>query len=410
MAIQKSLLEYLTAKNPDIDNREPADKKNTSRNSYFVPKQLIEWTEFSFQTLQAVYEGQLIEKAREKDTPLPDYPFCVPDVDCVVDCEPATVHIMTKWNHGIVTPALDAVRDTFHPCMWIPRPMKKDIKKGNGTKGKKSNSNAVSRRLKGADGGAMSSWPSHEATTGEMLPKDYKTYTKWDSRNAINQKMLHKDGTWRRGMSKKNNAMPIRQVYTYCVNFGCRYGCILSTGEAFIFRIRPRAPTNNLSPEGSSSDQIIRQQLIKDGLLEYVSIPWDNNNGGNPEDYKSLTVNLGLWFIHVLAGNHYRVGWEYPPLENEALLTKPPAATAEPVTPASEPRIQPRQSSKKRSRFFNNVSTPTKRRRSERLKDSPGYSVSFSTELPFQIESDHDSSNESTTDDTEQSSASDTEC
>lgn len=242
MATQRSILEYLTERNPDIDNRQPANKRNTTRADYFIPKQLIEWTEFRFETLQMVYGGQLMKSAREKGVTLPDYPFLVPDVDCVVNCEPATVHILTKWNHGIVTAALNAVRDTFHPCMWIPRSGKKDIMKEIGLeKKKKSKSDSAKSKLTRADSGAMSSWPPYQEKAGEMLPKDYKTYTKWNSKDVINAKVLHEDGTWRTGMTKKSFAMPIRQVYTYCVNFGCRYGCILSTGEAFIFRIRPRA-------------------------------------------------------------------------------------------------------------------------------------------------------------------------
>ncbi|KAF3017169.1 hypothetical protein E8E14_011761 [Neopestalotiopsis sp. 37M] len=262
MATQRSILEYLTERNPDIDNRQPANKRNTTRADYFIPKQLIEWTEFRFETLQMVYGGQLMKSAREKGVTLPDYPFLVPDVDCVVNCEPATVHILTKWNHGIVTAALNAVRDTFHPC---------------------------------------------------RLAQD------------------------------------------------------------------------------STSDKALKAQLLDDGLIEYVSIPWGNNSGGNPEEYNNMTVNLGLWFIHVLAGNHHRVQWDYPALEKETLLTEPHVATLEPVTPTKKYSTESPPRRKKRLRVFDRCSSPAKRRR-----------TSFSP-------SDHDSSSESSTGSTEQSSASDTE-
>jgi hypothetical protein len=54
--------------------------------------------------------------------------------------------------------------------------------------------------------------------------------------------------------------------------------------------------------------------------MEYVSIPWERHRNGDAENYKHLTVNLALWFIHILAGNHHEVDWEYPPLEKEELI------------------------------------------------------------------------------------------
>lgn len=53
--------------------------------------------------------------------------------------------------------------------------------------------------------------------------------------------------------------------------------------------------------------------------MEYTSIPWDNYRKGDVQSHNSWTVNLALWFVHVLAGNNYEVGWGYGRLADENL-------------------------------------------------------------------------------------------
>ena len=112
--------------------------------------------------------------------------------------------------------------------------------------------------------------------------------------------------------------MPIRQVYTYCTEHGCRYGCILTTEEAFVFRIRPREEVDN----------DVKRGLIDDGLLEYKSIPWKRGTPASAIQEEPLTVNLALVIIHVLAGNAHAVDWKYGELQKE----KPNPTPCEPLT------------------------------------------------------------------------------
>lgn len=56
------------------------------------------------------------------------------------------------------------------------------------------------------------------------------------------------------------------------------------------------------------------------GLMEYVSIPWENHSSGDLDNYRELTVNLALWFVHVLAGNSHQVDWKYCLLQNERVI------------------------------------------------------------------------------------------
>ena len=71
---------------------------------------------------------------------------------------------------------------------------------------------------------------------------------------------------------------------------------------------------------GSEDPKLLRRRLIYNGLMEYVSIPWENHWEGFTDGHKTWTVNLALWFVHILAGNHYEVRWEYGRLEDENLV------------------------------------------------------------------------------------------
>lgn len=71
--------------------------------------------------------------------------------------------------------------------------------------------------------------------------------------------------------------------------------------------------------------------LKRNGVMEYVSIPWDNTKTGKSNYSQGLTINLSLWFIHILAGNEHEVAWEYGELRNETLVRQPCILSAEPT-------------------------------------------------------------------------------
>jgi len=232
-----SIFEFLTAKNPKIDYPAPTSTKLTARSNYLWPKQLKAWTEFTFSTLKSVYGGRLITEARRTSGLTLDYPRISAESDCVVNDEPTTICVLTKWNHTIVNAALeeDTVRRLFHPCIWR-------AKMGQDDSAYKADKNST--RLK-ADAGAVSlckvcRGSQDMSSAPERLPKDYKTASKWNSSPLFGGQLTDEAGEWRWGEVHKQEAMPIRQAYTYCVQRGCRYGCILTTNEAFIFRIKPR--------------------------------------------------------------------------------------------------------------------------------------------------------------------------
>jgi hypothetical protein len=219
----KSTLEFLTAENCSILAQEPKSNSNSRHPNWHSPKQINAWKEFNFETLQGPYDGKLIEELQYEGRKLPEYPTSSPE-SRIDRNEPHTSLILHKWSHTILDVSLREVRDTLHPSLWVPeigktnwtRPMKKNWKPDAG---------AIAACLK--DG-------------RERFPKDYKVAKKWKSRVLHQKPLIDSAGLWCQGVKRSNEAMPIRQAFTYCVTMGCRYGCILSTEEAFIFRIKPR--------------------------------------------------------------------------------------------------------------------------------------------------------------------------
>jgi hypothetical protein len=118
--------------------------------------------------------------------------------------------------------------------------------------------------------------------------------------------------------------------------------------------------------------------------MEYVSVPWSNHSNGEPEGCKTLTVNLALWFVHILAGNHHEVDWDYPALQAEILVT-------EPCVPVSAPEMSSHGLDRQESNATQETppqefgSFSRKRRRSFDVKDVIHHSFSGSQPLATQV-------------------------
>ncbi|KAJ4156018.1 hypothetical protein LMH87_001232 [Akanthomyces muscarius] len=142
------------------------------------------------------------------------------------------------------------------------------------------------------------------------------------------------------GFACCNCAFPFRQAYTYCVEFNCRYGCILTTEEAFVFRIRPVDPTDKTNT--------LKNTLRKCGLMEYASIPWSQdggtivNKGKHKKNEQPLTFNLAVWFLHVLAAYESEPNWTYNVLKSENLQQHECLHPRVPATPESEKKQRQR--------------------------------------------------------------------
>lgn len=268
MSTATTVLECLTWPNPEV-LYDPDGGSNTKNAGYHTPKKIIPWTEFNMDTIASIAGGNLLRTIQTT----PSLLSAPPELD-FLDCfeETNTTFIMTKWNHEIVQKSLNAVKDQIPTCTWNPS-IKARAKRGSSILATASTSYASTpatdstipahaaavqatlsylnksasqkkKRLRlYPDAGATAACQTHgdscAASWIERLPKDYKTSTKWRSWEALRNLLKDKNGNLREKEIAKDPAYPFRQAYTYCVEFNCRYGCILTTEEAFVFRIRP---------------------------------------------------------------------------------------------------------------------------------------------------------------------------
>jgi hypothetical protein len=117
----------------------------------------------------------------------------------------------------------------------------------------------------------------------------------------------------------------------------------------------------------------LKSALATNGLMEYVSIPWEKPA---PD---GLTMNLALWFVHVLAGNGHAVDWDYDDLEDATLTAETcpggSATESSEVGPAQEDMESLQSLPSSRS-----SSVSRKRGRGSEPEDEPTYSFAVVTD------------------------------
>jgi hypothetical protein len=135
-----------------------------------------------------------------------------------------------------------------------------------------------------------------------LLPGDTKLATKWKSEKIL--------------QSKNSAEMKelIQQIQKYCVHAQVRYGYLLTQDEQVAFRVseipQPSQATQRKKRSAQSQDPSIGgSEYIWN--LKYKAIPWETNGGGS---LHNLTVNLALWWLHMLAAWQGSLQSEYSDL------------------------------------------------------------------------------------------------
>lgn len=243
-----SIFQFLTHPNPAVVQDRTAYKPNTSSKRYLTPQRLKRWSEFDdLKCLQDIFNGTLLQEACREGRNLPQYPTICSETDLDVQEEPATVSMINKWTRSVVTSALLPVKHLFNPVIWKPgkRQVAREVSPGAspaGVRKQPPRANSKKTRKQGTlslsrlrpDSGSVS--PGSDV---EKFLKEYKSASAWTSQDFFAQDPVDDQGNWINEAQKKRWAMPIRQAYSYCVKHMCRYGCILSCNEVFIFRIKP---------------------------------------------------------------------------------------------------------------------------------------------------------------------------
>lgn len=363
-ASANSIFEYLTHENPRVTAL--AQLSTQSRNEeWYTPKKVEKWKDFDFSMLKRIFGGQLWAECQASR--VMDYGLNLVPEELLHENESTGERILSAWTVRIVNAALDCVRDSLRPVFWVtgiskryklpnadqldtfdPQPAieESDSDEHNDTseqadhrynfrqnprrtakaelnsmKRSRSSSSTPSptpkkmRRLRPDGGGKRVEDPSVD-----RLPSDIKG--KWESKKVTrkNGKYLDSEGCWKYGMSIHDQARPLRQIYTYCVEANARYGFLITCDEVLLVRV---SLLRGADPEGTviPSEELIRESMIDQGRLEFKSIRWGihRDTRQSLDDFQKLTVNLSLWILFILAGNNSQIGWDYEPLEKECL-------------------------------------------------------------------------------------------
>lgn len=266
-----NLFAFLTSPNPTIPDEPSREPPNTKRKSgvsntknplWHFPTRLEAWEEFQPELLSGVFSKTLFNEAKRVRPGLPPYPRLVGH-DVQTATHEKTVRLINKWTESIVNTALEEVCDTLRPALWD-----KGIKPPGKNQYETARTRPDSRHRRGPKYVNMTNWScdsganvgaryklvddkSGDALTRAILaaqeyqerkherfPKEYKQYQAWNFQDFWD-KIIGPDGEWYEHMQEDSLAWPVRQAYSYCLQNGCRYGCILTPKEALIFRVKP---------------------------------------------------------------------------------------------------------------------------------------------------------------------------
>ncbi|KAM7185168.1 hypothetical protein V8F33_012556 [Rhypophila sp. PSN 637] len=392
-----SIFEYLTAENPDLEYRDKKNATLTENPRWIRPIYVRPWEEFSFDTMERVFGGKLMEECRRARTLYYPAPALDTKIYLVETGHDTTERILTLWTGRVVNEALREVAEVFNPVFWVDLSRSKpDSAVTNGDPAPSTNieetgkaetrrsSRFLSRpqsskqktpsRSTKPDGAGISLKfnPAGEENSSNRnrLPLEIKPGTHWTSDKLTSGRLTTPEGRLRSAKAVGREVWPIVQIYHYCVVAEVRYGFVITSKEAVVVRIKPMIKG---SPATDTATTTLRSELRSNGLMEYKVIPWAKHRpaswADNGRDYKDLTINLSLWVLSLLAGNNCGLNWEYEPLGDEVL--KPNDANEEEAEPEQQPAAND-------SNSYETPTEPSQSALSSFASSNPSFSFSVS--------------------------------
>jgi hypothetical protein len=289
------LQDFLATQNPKIAILSYLhSSKTTTRNKrWSTPSKIEKWQDFNTETLKECSNGIFSEMLK-----YPMNPYTTQHLNRTTSliAEETLDLFFASWTIPVVKEALLTAQTK---CKHFQQPYI------TWTKGKEASR---------TDGGFNPDWagirPSELDKTKpkNILPGETKRSAVWQSSKIDPAKMntLSHVPKW---------LWPIKQAFTYCLELNARYGYIITDKEVFVFRVHAdhKAQTTGI---GDPNDA---------GWLEYATIEYDHNVGNG--DSSDMTVNMALWWIHLLAGNG-KIYLDYPPLKDESLYPSAVSSTS----------------------------------------------------------------------------------
>jgi hypothetical protein len=345
-----TLLDQLRREPPILQDTSPkqASIGNTKHPGWPQPNHIITWKDFSFPSLELACDGLFDRLLSYNIKPL-DFEGHFPDKVCFT-AERSLEVFLQKWTHTVVSYAL---RETQSRCesFTVPHILMKDgsdsyVPKSSNTKGLKVNSqNSSASSTQGGSFDSMNSGlevdsesmkppkkrktamkpriGSRSMTTKELpdslpdwggvisatvespgfsrppniLPGDTKVGRKWNTTMVVNE--LRKAVP--NAMSEAR--WPFRQLLNYLNATRVRYGYIITDREVVVVRLSKSSAVGELMAHGRST-------MVGEVTMEFRSVPYETN--GNDK----LTINMALWWLHLLARQDRRILARYDPLKD----------------------------------------------------------------------------------------------
>lgn len=318
------LLDYLRAENPTPNScpgrRRGLTKTKTDR--WSEPEYIAVWKDFDYDSLRLIYGGDLrslLESQHEFDTDrvIESSVLAITDEDSVTG-------LISDWNMPRVKRALSKAQANLEHSK-----NRRNIYMMRGGQanypGSDSNYNPdwAGVQVLGEDflqlekaspcGATVKANQNTRKLLAEnVLPGDSKPGKKWSSDQiTVGPVQLEFE-------ERKDWYYPLCQVFTYCIKCEVRYGYIITEKELVVLRVRPY--TDDDEDNQSANTRILPGQKLsatarisKKGLVEFKAIPWTNNS----QVSNTLTVNLALWWLHMLASRSTEIQDRYPHLKDE---------------------------------------------------------------------------------------------
>ena len=349
-----TLSDFLCVGNPKVNNVrcKPGKNTNSSKKKWKQPQFIEDWKDFDCEGMRCIYDGLLQELLDDQyDFRVIHHPSEYPS--CWIAQErDLEAQVLVPWNFKVVEEALKQSQDRLQG-----RVARGNVHMVLGSQAAQP-APYLNPDWAGIQGEPVD--PSDQSLPENILPGDTKLSKKWQSRDI-------EKGEVTKTYHKTDWLRPIAQIYTYCVQSGKRYGYLITDKELLATRILPVL-------DGDKDDSVSRfnrqstkpisgspvKHVLHRGIMECKAIPWHF-----PETHSrnELTVNMAIWYLHMLAAENCGIEDHYRPLKHEKYRVM--RSTNETAPP------EPEKKRKRRNDEVPNISTSSNTRGLPRKKRRP---------------------------------------
>ena len=294
----QSLRQYLQTPNPQLYGAMCKNGPTTgSSTTYHYPAAVYEWNEFEYDTLNVFSNGDL-KRFLDGIQDLKALPDASDTLSYQFSDKNSFQRVLTSWNLPIVN---EALRKSYIAASWLSE-------NAFLSKGRLGRSQFSQKRLFPDWSGITTSTSLRGIKNRTSLPGEAKVSRKWTSKSII-------PGRLDFSPDRSRWDGPIGQIFTCCLLNHTRYGYIITDTELVAIRISLEEDTDGASlfaPTNKSSQCQRDAVLVRArnaGILEYKSIPWEGSN--------DLSINMALWWLHIMANGNTGIGDRYCALHLE---------------------------------------------------------------------------------------------